>query len=81
LRVTARLALPPTGGAETVVFEPGRPSIWASDAEVSRKGGDLLAAADFVFGADGPMVLDRGAIVVTVLGQQTAVEIAGCPAP
>jgi len=81
LRITARLALPPTGGAETVVFEPGLPSIWVSGAEVSRSGGTLVATADFVFSDGSPMVLDRGAIVVTVLGQQTAVEIAGCPAP
>jgi hypothetical protein len=29
----------------------------------------------------GPVLLNRGAMVVTVLGQQRAVEIAGCPSP
>ena len=81
LRLTARLALPPTGGAETVVFEPGHPAIWVSEATVSRDGAHLVATADLVSGDGGPVLLNRGAMVVTVLGQQRAVEIAGCPSP
>ncbi|MCA3452947.1 MAG: hypothetical protein IOC92_12375 [Rhodobacter sp.] len=81
LRLTARLALPPTGGVETVVFEPGPASIWVSEAVVSREGTHLIATADLVSGDGGPVLLNRGAMVVTVLGQQRAVEIAGCPSP
>jgi DsbC/DsbD-like thiol-disulfide interchange protein len=81
LRLTARLALPPTGGTETVVFEPGPASIWVSEAVVSRDGAHLVATADLVSGDGGPVLLNRGAMVVTVLGQERAVEIAGCPSP
>ncbi len=80
LRLTARIALPPTGGVETVVFEPGG-AIWASEAVVRREGGLLTATADLVPGDSGPLALDRGAMIVTVLGQDRAVEIIGCPAP
>jgi len=81
LRLTARLALPPTGGVETVVFEPGAPSIWVPEAVVSREGMHPVATAGLVSGDGGPVLLNRGAMVVTVLGQQRAVEIAGCPSP
>jgi DsbC/DsbD-like thiol-disulfide interchange protein len=81
LRLTASLRLPPTGGAETVVFEPGRTAVWVSEAEVERQGGTLLARADLVAESGAPFVLDRSRMVVTVLGDQRAVEIAGCPAP
>jgi len=81
VRVTAQLALPPTGGKETVVFEPGHSSVWVSDTIVSRTGRQLVASADFVADDGGPVLLDRRAMVVTVLGQRTVVEIAGCPAP
>ena len=81
LRLTARLALPPTGGTETVVFEPGPSSIWVSEAAVRRDGAHLVATADLVSGDGGPVLLNRGAMAVTVLGKETAVEIAGCPSP
>ncbi len=81
LRLTARLALPPTGGQEAVVFEPGPAPIWVSEAEVSRSGRTLVATADLVSNDGGPVMLDRSAMTVTVLGDHTAVEISGCPAP
>ena len=68
-------------GKETVVFEPGHSSVWVSDTIVSRTGRQLVASADFVADDGGPVLLDRRAMVVTVLGQRTVVEIAGCPAP
>lgn len=81
LRVTATLALPPTGGAETVVFEPNAGSVWVSDALVQRAAGVLTASADLVAETGKPFALDRSAVVVTVLGSDRAVEIIGCPAP
>ncbi len=82
LRVTARLALPHTGGTEVVVLEPNQPGgIWVSDAEVTRSGSDLIAVADLVPGSGTPFALDRSAMTVTVLGDSRAVEIHGCPSP
>ncbi len=80
LRVTARIAVPPAGGIETVVFEPAA-SIWVSEAVASRSGGVLTASADFVAGSGDAFALDRSGIVVTVIGSNHAVEIVGCPAP
>ncbi len=81
LRVEARLRLPATGGPETVVIEPGQPGIWASEAESARHGGELVAVAEMVAPSGQPFALDRGAMVVTVLGRDRAVEVRGCPAP
>lgn len=81
LRLTATLRLPPTGGAETVVFEPGRSAVWVSDATVTRQGGKIVASSDLVSESGAPFALDRSRVTVTVLGRDRAVEIAGCPAP
>jgi DsbC/DsbD-like thiol-disulfide interchange protein len=80
LRVTATLQMPPTGPDETVVIEPGRTDIWTSDTVIMRAGDTLTAAADLVGPRGTTMVLDRSAIVLTVLGGAQAVEIRGCPA-
>ena len=48
LRITATLRLPPTGGPETVVFEPRAGAVWVSEAQVTRAGGTLIATADLV---------------------------------
>jgi DsbC/DsbD-like thiol-disulfide interchange protein len=81
LRLTATLRMPSTGGAETVVFEPGRSAVWVSDATVSRQGGKITASSDLVSETGAPFALDRSQVRVTVLGRDRAVEIAGCPAP
>jgi DsbC/DsbD-like thiol-disulfide interchange protein len=81
LRLTATLRLPSTGGEETVVFEPGRSAVWVSDATVSRQGGKITASSDLVSETGAPFALDRSRVIVTVLGRDRAVEIAGCPAP
>lgn len=81
LRITATLALPPTGGPETVVFEPRAGAVWVSESQVTRSGGTLVASADLVPDSGGPLLLNRSHVVVTVLGRDRAVEITGCPAP
>jgi DsbC/DsbD-like thiol-disulfide interchange protein len=80
LRITATMTLPPTGGNETVVFEPSA-AVWVSEAEVSRQGNLLMASADLVPESGQPFALNRSALTVTVLGRDRAVEISGCPAP
>jgi DsbC/DsbD-like thiol-disulfide interchange protein len=80
LRLTATLRLPPTGGDEAVVFEPGG-AIWVSEAVVDRQGGKIVAVSDLVPESGAPFALDRSRVRVTVLGRDRAVEIAGCPAP
>jgi DsbC/DsbD-like thiol-disulfide interchange protein len=80
LRVEAELVLPPAGGNEVVVIEAGSPEIWVSEAEVARDGARLTATAEMVGPSGEPFALDRGALVLTVLGSRRAVEIRGCEA-
>ncbi|MCB1343079.1 MAG: hypothetical protein KDK24_18815 [Pseudooceanicola sp.] len=80
LRLTATLDMPSTGTPETVIVEPGAPSLWASEVRTNRKGGTLVAEAELI-GADGkPFALDRSALRFTVLGSRRAVDIRGCDA-
>ena len=80
LRITARLRLPVQGNPETVVFETSDASVWVASAASSRDGGVLTAAADLVPGTGAAFVLDRSGVTVTILAQDHAVEIKGCPA-
>ncbi|MFV0491541.1 MAG: protein-disulfide reductase DsbD domain-containing protein [Pseudorhodobacter sp.] len=81
LRLVAALDLPSTGGAETVVVEPGQPGLWVSEAQVRRDGRKLWAEVDIEAPRGSMVALERKRILVTVLGRNRAVEIAGCPAP
>ena len=78
LRIEAELVLPSTGGTEAVVIEGGAPDIWVSEPEVTRDGARLTASADLVGPLGEPFALDRGALVLTVLGTAQSVEIRGC---
>lgn len=80
LRVTVRLTLPHTGGSEFAVIEPGLPEVWASEAEVSRRGGTLTATSELIHIEGKPFALDRAALRFTVLGANRAVDIRGCSA-
>lgn len=80
MRVTARLALPPQGKDEVVVMETADPSIWTSEAETRREGGELVSVAEMVPPSGAPFALDRSSITLTVLGEDRAVELSGCPA-
>lgn len=80
LRVTARMALPPVGADETVVFEAGRDGVWIAESVEQRQGGELLAWTEMVPPEGAPFALDRSRVVLTVIGEDRAVEIRGCPA-
>jgi len=78
LRLTARIDMPSLGPGEVAVFELPDQSIWVSEAEGRREGGLLVAASDLVPPSAAPFALDRSQILITVLGPDRAVEIAGC---
>ena len=80
VHLTARIALPPQGGQETALFETADPAIWVGATGTTREGGDLVAGADIVPAEAAPFVLDRSKLTITVLGQDRAVELHGCPA-
>lgn len=80
LRVETRVEMPPAGGPEFVVIEPGLPDVWVSEAETRRDGRDLVAVSDMVHVEGGIFALDRSNIRITILGQGHAVELNGCNA-
>lgn len=80
LRLTATVQMPSAGSPETVVVEPGLPSVWASDATVRRNGDTLVAEADLVPSDGKPFAIDRSELRITVLGKKHAVDIRGCAA-
>jgi DsbC/DsbD-like thiol-disulfide interchange protein len=81
LRITAMIDLPTQGPEETVVLESGTQGIWVSGAQSTRTGGRLTAVADMVPPDGAPFALDRSAVTLTVIADNRAVEIRGCPAP
>jgi len=81
LRITATMALPASGASETVVFESATPGIWVSSSETMRQGKTLVAIAEMVPPDGSPFALDRSGVTVTVISDDRAVEIRGCPAP
>lgn len=78
LEIEAQLSMPSLGGREVVVIEPGHPTIWMSETDVTRRGGALTATGDLAATNGGALAIDRSAIRITVLGASQAVEIKGC---
>ena len=78
LEIETHLTLPPLGGHEVVVIEPGQPGLWMSETDTRRTGQQLVATGDLVPYGEGPVDLDHSGIVITVLGKNNAVEIKGC---
>ncbi len=80
LRITATMNLPPQGGQELVVFESGLSDVWVSESTAQRNGATLTASAEMVPPQGTPFALDRSGVTVTVISDDRAVEIRGCPA-
>ncbi len=81
LRLTARIPFAAQGNAETVVFETSDQTVWVSSAKTSREGQVLISETDLVPSNGAPFALDRSGVTVTVLAENRAVELHGCPAP
>ena len=67
-------------GPRTTVIEYANPDIWIDIAQTSTKGSNLTADASIEYYGDGMLTIDRSAIRITVLENNRAVEILGCPA-
>ncbi len=79
--ITADLAFSTTlNGPRTTVIEYSSPDIWIDIAKTSIAGKNLTAEATMEFYGDGMLTIDRSAIRITVLEENRAVEIQGCPA-
>jgi DsbC/DsbD-like thiol-disulfide interchange protein len=67
-------------GPRTTVVEYANPDIWIDIAQTSIQGRNLTANATMEFYGDGMLTIDRSAIRITVLEDDKAIEIQGCPA-
>lgn len=78
IRLTAAISMPRIGAQETAVIELSDPSVWVSEADVSRTGGTLTAVADMVPPNGSPFLVDRSAVRITVIAGTSGVDIRGC---
>ncbi|MBD3664437.1 protein-disulfide reductase DsbD domain-containing protein [Sulfitobacter aestuariivivens] len=78
LEITAQITMPPAGGREVVIIEPGQTGIWTSETDARRAGQQLIAVGDMVPTRGTGIAIDRSKITLTVLGRDKAVEIKGC---
>lgn len=78
--IEARITLPHTGGTEVVVIEPADKTLWVSEAKVRRRGDTVIAVSDLVPLTGTAVAFDRGAVRITILGSDYAVDILGCAA-
>ncbi|MXQ09313.1 hypothetical protein GQ651_15820 [Alphaproteobacteria bacterium GH1-50] len=78
MRVTATLGMAPMGGDEVAVMEHPDPTIWVSEATLTRDGNRVDIVAEMVPPAAKPFLLARDSVRVTVLAGGGAVEITGC---
>ncbi|MEL6954557.1 MAG: protein-disulfide reductase DsbD domain-containing protein [Pseudomonadota bacterium] len=78
LRLQASMDVPAVGNDETVVVEIADAALWVSPTQSTRDGAQVVAVAEILPMGDGPIVLDRSDLRITVIGSQMAVELEGC---
>lgn len=79
MRLSSRLTLPALGAEEFAVVELADRSVWVSETETARAGGDLLTTADLVPPSAAPFALDRSQIRFTLFsGNGRVVDVHGC---
>lgn len=79
LQVTAEVALPGAAGVRRAAFEAADPGLWVSSPRLSLAGGKLTATAGILADDGGPVIVDRSGLRLTLIGDDRAVELAGCP--
>lgn len=78
--VAATIDMPAVGGMEYAIFEHPDPTVWVEQDSAQREGRHLTARATFHPESGRALVMDRSALVITVISENAAVEIRGCPA-
>ncbi|MGL6210406.1 MAG: protein-disulfide reductase DsbD domain-containing protein [Paracoccaceae bacterium] len=81
LTISTTITMPALGGREAVILEPADGAIWVSQSDTTRSGATLTSVTDLVPPNGAPFALDRSTLRVTVVSEQGAVEVTGCPAP
>ncbi|APG48423.1 protein-disulfide reductase DsbD domain-containing protein [Phaeobacter porticola] len=78
MELTAHITMPPAGGQEVVVIEPGAPTLATTETTTKRQGNQLTARTEIISADGGPFAVDRSQMRFTVLGSNRAVDIHGC---
>lgn len=79
LQVTASIDGPALGRDEVAIFELADRSVWISEASSRREGRRLTTSAEMVAKSGAPFALDRSTVRITILGDERAAELHGCP--
>lgn len=80
LRLEAKIELPKIGKSEVAIVELADQTVWIAEATTKRNGRHLLVVSEMVPPNAAPFLLSRSDIRITVLGDNRAVDIRGCPA-
>lgn len=80
VELTADMTFETPFEAEMVVIEAPIEDLWIADPALQRDRARITATTQLDYFGEGPLVLDRGALRLTLIGQDRAVEIIGCPA-
>lgn len=80
MQVVAKMDQSSGRRTEVAIFEHHDPEVWVSGAEILRSGGSMEIVADFVPPEAQPFALSRSEIRLTLIGDNAALEIMGCPA-
>lgn len=78
MRLTATLSVPDLGAHEVAVIEHPDREIWVSQAELTRRGGQIEVASDLVPTDAQPFFLNRSELTITVVGGKGVYEARGC---
>lgn len=80
IRLTTSITVARPDRPEFVTIEPSDPTIWVSEADVTREGGVLRATVDMVHPSGAPFAVDRSGMRITVFGAERAIDLQGCSA-
>ena len=78
MRLTATLNVPHLGAREVAIVEHPDRYMWVSEAMVTRTGGSVSVQSDLVPSEAQPFMVDRSALIITVIGNGQAYEAQGC---
>jgi DsbC/DsbD-like thiol-disulfide interchange protein len=81
LQLTAKIAVDADSPQDLVIIETGDPLVWVSAPKIERRSDMLVATVDLVHISGVPFMLDRSGLRITLLGDDQAVDLRGCPAP
>ncbi len=80
LELTATVTGSYIDSIDAMVVETGDTSVWVSEPTTQRQGDQISGTVDMISNTGAPILLDRSAVRITLLGTQMAVDIQGCAA-